>query len=74
MRWPALLLAAASPLAGCDRETGPRVVLYASVDEHLARQVIASFEESTGIDVVLLGDTEAKKTTGLVRRLRRSAR
>ncbi|MBT8484589.1 MAG: extracellular solute-binding protein [Phycisphaerales bacterium] len=53
---------------GC--EPADEVVLYASADEHLARQVAAMFAEETGIEVRLVGDTEAKKTTGLVARLR----
>jgi len=46
------------------------VVLYVSADDYVARQVVADFEEQTGINVEMLGDTEAKKTTGLVERLR----
>jgi iron(III) transport system substrate-binding protein len=48
----------------------PTVVLYVSADDYLARQVIAAFEEETGIHVEMVGDDEAKKTTGLVNRLR----
>jgi iron(III) transport system substrate-binding protein len=55
---------------GCHAEDGPEVVLYVSVDEHLARQVLRDFEDETGIRVRMVGDTEAKKTTGLVERLR----
>lgn len=56
-------------LASCGRET-PQVVLYVSADEHIARQVMAAFERSSGVTVRFVGDTEAKKTTGLVERLR----
>lgn len=49
------------------------MVLYVSADEHIARQVVAAFEAETGIHVQLVGDTEAKKTTGLVERLRAEA-
>ena len=53
-------------------ESTPReqVVVYVSVDEHVARPILKEFEERTGIDVLMVGDTEAKKTTGLVERLR----
>jgi iron(III) transport system substrate-binding protein len=57
--------------AGCRRKSDqPQVVLYVSADEHIARQVIDRFEKQTGISVEVVGDTEAKKTTGLVERLR----
>ncbi len=49
---------------------GSTVVLYVSADDYVARQVVADFEDQTGINVEMLGDTEAKKTTGLVERLR----
>jgi iron(III) transport system substrate-binding protein len=44
-------------------------VLYVSADEHIARQVIEAFEKESGIRVLMVGDTEAKKTTGLANRL-----
>jgi iron(III) transport system substrate-binding protein len=46
------------------------VVLYVSADEYLARLVVDRFERETGLRVALVGDTELKKTTGLVERLR----
>jgi len=55
-------------LIGCNRE--PDVVLYVSADEHLARLVVERFEMETGLRVGIVGDTELKKTTGLVERLR----
>ena len=56
---------------GCsDRQDPPHVVLYVSADAHLARSVAAAFEAETGVRVDLVGDTELKKTTGLVERLR----
>lgn len=45
------------------------IVLYVSADDALFRPVIQSFEEKTGIKVQIVGDTEATKTFGLVRRL-----
>ncbi len=59
--------------AGCGRTEGgpetPRVVLYSSVDDYVLREVITDFERETDIEVLLVGDTEATKTTGLVTRL-----
>lgn len=78
-RWPAYAaataLAAVTCLAffsgGCGQGPDqPTVVLYVSADDHIARQVKAAFEEETGIRVDMVGDDEAKKTTGLVNRLR----
>lgn len=57
-------------VAGCSRSDQPTVVLYTSADEYVAREVVAAFEQQSGIRVRLVGDTEAKKTTGLVERLR----
>lgn len=59
-------------IGGCaDDEIGQRrVVVYVSVDEHVARSVLDEFRHRTGIDVLLVGDSEASKTTGLVQRLR----
>jgi iron(III) transport system substrate-binding protein len=55
---------------GCDRTPAQRVVLYVSADEHVASEIVRDFERETGIVVDMLGDTEAKKTAGLVERLR----
>ncbi len=46
-----------------------RVTLYTSVDDVFAKMVVDEFTAQTGIQVDLLGDTEATKTTGLVTRL-----
>lgn len=62
-------LAVAAQL-GCAGDDRPVVVLYSSADEYVAREVIAAFEEESGIRVRFVGDTEAKKTAGLVERLR----
>ena len=45
-------------------------MLYVSTDEHIARPIIERFQQQSGIAVQVVGDTEAKKTTGLVERLR----
>ena len=55
---------------GCSRDDRPQVVLYASADEFIVREVVAEFEKQTGIRVLYVGDTEAQKTAGLVNRLR----
>ena len=56
--------AAASPPG-----TGTSIVLYTSMDEELATPLLERFEKETGIRVLMVGDTEATKTTGLVQRL-----
>ncbi len=54
--------------AGCDKSPDkPVVTLYCSVDEPFAREVVAAFEKDSGIKVNLKTDTEAGKTTSLVR-------
>lgn len=65
-----LLIAIHLTLVACGSASdGPHVVLYASADEYIVRQVIAQFTDQTGIKVEFLGDSEAQKTTGLVNRL-----
>jgi len=51
---------------GCDRD---RPVVYCSADEEFARQVFAELERTTGVKAEVLFDTEAGKTTGLVRKI-----
>jgi len=46
------------------------VVVYVSADESVARPLLATFTEETGIAVTPLFDSEATKTTGLAQRLR----
>lgn len=75
LRWLAaarmsLVAALAALGAGCDRSADrPEVVLYSSVDDALLRQVVEAYEAESGVDVRIVGDTEATKTTGLVQRL-----
>jgi len=62
-------------VAGCRSENGePDVTLYCSVDQPFARQVVAAFTQQTHIPVRIKLDTEAGKTTGLVRRIRAERR
>ncbi len=80
-RWPdwgsaracALILTIGS--FGC-RQTGdessPRpasVTLYCSVDEAFSRTVLDQFRKQTGIETKIVFDSEAGKTTGLVKRI-----
>jgi iron(III) transport system substrate-binding protein len=50
-------------------EDPPRVVVYVSADDYVARPILDRFQNETGITVEALYDTEATKTTGLVSRL-----
>ncbi len=70
---PLLLLAA--PLAvGCDHgeheSSAADVVIYTSIDEPVARQIIQAFEAESGYAVRVVTDTEATKSVGLAERLR----
>ncbi|MFH0983275.1 MAG: extracellular solute-binding protein [Planctomycetota bacterium] len=67
--WPVILT---SVVLGC-KEKPERLVLYTSLDEVFARQVIERFERDTGLEVEMLTDAEAGKTTGLVNRIRAEA-
>ena len=55
--------------AGDDGTAANRVVLYTAVDRPYVLQIVADFEQQTGIKVDLQTDAEASKTTGLVNRL-----
>ncbi|MDP6479259.1 MAG: extracellular solute-binding protein [Phycisphaerales bacterium] len=57
-------------IAGSCERGGPSVVLYVSTDEAVARPILEAFERVHGIRVLMVGDTEASKTTGLIERLR----
>ena len=54
--------------AGCGA-TARVVVCYTSVDQEYAGPVFEAFEARAGIHVLVVYDTEAAKTTGLVNRL-----
>jgi len=66
-------LAAASGPSCSDAKTDDEVVLYCSVDQDFARGILADFEKRTGLRVRVRFDEEARKTTGLVMRLRAQA-
>ncbi len=60
----------AALLTPAARAQPPRqVVLYTSCDDYLLREVTPIFEKQTGIHVLIVGDTEATKTTRLVQRV-----
>ncbi|MBL8758169.1 MAG: extracellular solute-binding protein [Phycisphaerae bacterium] len=64
------LVVAGLGLRGCSREpSAAEVVLYSSVDSEVLRPIITVFERERGVKVLLVGDTEATKTTGLAQRL-----
>jgi len=50
-----------------------QVVVYCSVDEGIGRQVLDAFKVRTGVEVSVIYDSEAGKTTGLVQRIIREA-
>ncbi|MFH1726622.1 MAG: extracellular solute-binding protein [Elusimicrobiota bacterium] len=55
---------------GCGKAgDGGVVVVYTSVDLVYAESILREFERRTGIDVRIVPDTEASKTTGLYNRL-----
>ncbi|MCH2135527.1 MAG: extracellular solute-binding protein [Phycisphaerales bacterium] len=63
-------------LFACDAGDGPdspSLVVYSSVDESLAQQMLGAFKADTGISVNMIGDTEAFKSTGLAARIRAEA-
>jgi iron(III) transport system substrate-binding protein len=68
--WCAPMVVLCALLSGCGKSDDDNVVtLYCSVDEPFAREVVGAFEKQTGVRVALKTDTEAGKTTGLVRRI-----
>lgn len=60
-------------VVGCERAghapDAGEVVLYSSVDDILLREIVDAFVDETGIEVRLVGDNEANKTTGLMQRV-----
>ncbi len=57
-------------LAACGAGPVPdQVVVYSAHDLLLTEPILDEFERRTGIEVRIVGDTEAAKTTGLVNRL-----
>lgn len=65
---PAIAATSAS-LASCAARDG-EVVVYISVDDVLARELLAACTSATGVKILPVFDTEATKTTGLEQRIR----
>ncbi|MFM1869224.1 MAG: Iron-utilization periplasmic protein precursor [Planctomycetota bacterium] len=65
---PAIAATSAS-LASCASRDG-EVVVYISVDDVLARELLSACTNATGVKVLPVFDTEATKTTGLEQRIR----
>ena len=66
------LLAAAAALhpAGCDGAVEPvTLTVYTSVDDEIAREILARYGAGSGVKVDVVSDTEATKTVGLANRL-----
>ncbi|HWQ21246.1 MAG TPA: ABC transporter substrate-binding protein [Clostridia bacterium] len=63
-----IVILAANLFAGC-RAPGATVVCYTSVDQEYAAPLFKAFEARTGVRALVVYDTEAAKTTGLVNRL-----
>jgi iron(III) transport system substrate-binding protein len=51
------------------QQPGGKVVIYSSIDEPYVRPLVKRFEQTTGIQVTLVTDSEATKTAGLVERI-----
>ncbi len=56
------------PAAPATQVSG-QVVLYTSIDEPYVRPLVKRFEQTTGIRVTLVTDSEATKTAGLIEKL-----
>jgi iron(III) transport system substrate-binding protein len=64
LSWLSLTLA-----MGCGSSTGSTVVAYVSLDQVYSQPILERFERQSGVDVRVVFDTEATKTTGLANRL-----
>jgi len=62
-------LALALALCACGGEARETLTLYCAHDRLFSEPILERFEARTGIAVEVVGDTEAAKTVGLVRRL-----
>lgn len=63
------LIVVAGIAVSCSRTAGNEVVLYNTLDEVFSGPIIKDFENTTGIKVKMLTDTETSKTVGVVMRL-----
>ena len=62
------LLGSCGPRDAATDDAGS-IVLYSSQDDYVLTEAVAAFTAETGIEVRVVGDSEATKTTGLVNRL-----
>jgi len=60
-------------LAWALRAPGGDLILYASADDAVVRELVGRFERETGLSVLFVGDAESQKTTALAQRLRDEA-
>jgi iron(III) transport system substrate-binding protein len=67
--WQILMLCLASLLPGCRRQAGQEIVIYCGVDEPVASEVLAQFEQQTGMHVAPHYDIESSKSVGLAGKL-----
>ncbi len=67
-----VILAVGCEQAG-DRAPTERLIIYCSVDEVFARSVLEAYEDRTGVELAMIFDSEAGKTTGLVNKIIREA-
>jgi iron(III) transport system substrate-binding protein len=69
--WPLLLAVAllAAGLAAAFRGGPGEVTVYTSIDDPVARAILATYAAETGVRVEIVTDTESSKTVGLARRL-----
>src|SRR5271166_1095967 len=58
-------------LSGCSAEVeqSTKVVVYSSMDLEFVEPLVKQFEKETGIEVLLVTDTEKAKSSGLLNRL-----
>ena len=71
----ALLALAVLPLA-CSRSTKPvsgELIVYCSIDDVFGRRVLEVFTQRTGVQLAIVFDSEAGKTTGLVNKIMRES-
>lgn len=55
-------------LSSCDKDNN-ELIVYTSVDQHYSEPLFKAFEAATGINIRVVYDIEAAKTTGLANRL-----
>jgi iron(III) transport system substrate-binding protein len=64
-----MLVSALCCRAAVEGESAREVIIYTSLDQTFSEPVLKAYEEDTGVNVKVVYDTEATKTTGMVNRL-----